>query len=330
MSIKTIHIEKVQTEIGQTLEKVALTYETFGPELGQAPVVLVVHALTGNSTVCGKEGWWQDVIGPGKAIDTDLYTVFAPNIPGNGYTGSEYLIETYQDYAARDIANIFHLALQKLGISKVFAAIGGSIGGGIIWELAAAQPHFIEHLIPVASDWKASDWLLANTYIQDRILNHSSHPLEDARMHAMTFYRTAQSFRNKFNRTVNPEVGIFNVQTWLAHHGNKLRERFTLSAYKTLNHLLASIDISRGRGDFATAVQEISSHIHIIAVDTDLFFVPEESRRTYTCLIKLGKKVHYHQIQSIHGHDAFLIEYDQLSSILASIFVKKEELLAEM
>ncbi|MBU2525842.1 MAG: alpha/beta fold hydrolase [Bacteroidetes bacterium] len=330
MSIKTIQLEKVQTEKGHTLANVALTYETFGPELGQAPVVLVVHALTGNSKVCGAKGWWQDVIGPNKAIDTNHYTVFAPNIPGNGYTGSAYLIENYREYSARDIAQIIHLGLQKLGISKVYAAIGGSIGGGIVWELAAAKPHFIEHLIPVASDWKASDWLLANTFIQDRILSHSSHPLEDARMHAMTFYRTAQSFRNKFNRTLNTEVGIFNVQTWLAHHGTKLRERFTLSAYKTLNHLLASIDISRGRGDFATAVREISSTIHIVAVDTDLFFVPEESRRTYTCLIKLGKKVHYHQIQSIHGHDAFLIEYDQLSRILAGIFVKNEVLLSEM
>ncbi|WP_313791290.1 hypothetical protein [Lacinutrix neustonica] len=82
------------------------------------------------------------------------------------------------------------MGLQKLKINKLYAIIGGSVGGGLAWELAALKPDLATHLIPVATDWKATDWLIANCHIQDAILNHSNTPLEDARMHAMTLYRT--------------------------------------------------------------------------------------------------------------------------------------------
>jgi len=142
----------------------------------------------------------------------------------------------------------------------------------------------------------------------------------------MTLYRTPQSFRQKFNRTVNENLGIHNVESWLLHHGEKLKNRFTLQAYKALNYQLSSIDITRGRACFETVVRPIQSHIHIISVDTDLFFTPDENRKTFTCLNKLHKSVYYHQIQSIHGHDAFLIENNQLNKILGEIFVQEETL----
>ena len=201
--------------------------------------------------------------------------------------------------------------------------IGGSIGGGIAWEMAALYPSLTENLIPVAADWKASDWIIANTYLQKRILENSNQPIKDARIHAMLTYRTPASFTERFGRTVNKDKGIFNVESWLIHHGDKLQARFLLDAYKTVNHLLASIDITRNGDSLEKIVETISSNIHLIAIDSDLFFTAEEDQKTLKRLKKLKKNIFYHEIKSIHGHDAFLIENQTVSQILSSILKSK-------
>ena len=124
--------------------------------------------------IAGDDGWWKDLIGEKKVIDTSLYTILSFNIPGNGYDG--FVIKNYKDFVARDVANIFLEGLQILNIEKVFATIGGSLGGGIAWEMAVNKPDFTEHLITVATDWKSTDWLIANCQIQE-----SSSRCENAR-----------------------------------------------------------------------------------------------------------------------------------------------------
>ena len=113
--------------------------------------------------------------------------------------------------------------------------------GGIAWEMAALYPNLTDNLIPVAADWKASDWIIANTFLQKRLLENSSEPLRDARIHAMLTYRTPASFSERFGRTINKEKKLFNVESWLVHHGYKLEDRFLLQAYKAMNHLLATL-----------------------------------------------------------------------------------------
>ena len=314
-----ITISNFRTKNGKTSD-ISLSYQTFGAELGKAPIVLVIHALTGNSTVIGANGWWNDLIGDNKCIDTTVYSVIAFDIPGNGYdTVYSNLINNYRDYTARDIAEVFALGLEKLGIKSLFSAIGGSVGGGIAWELAAIKPNLIKNLIPIASDWKSTDWLIANCHIQDAILNNSSKPLEDARMHAMTLYRTPESLAQKFERT-RKNSNLFNVESWLNHHGNKLNGRFVLSAYKMMNQILRTIDITEGRGDFLEVASAISSNIHIVTINSDLFFKPEENWSTFVDLKGVKDNVAIKEIKSIHGHDAFLIEFDQLSTFLKPIF----------
>jgi homoserine O-acetyltransferase len=311
------------TESGKTTN-IQLSYQTFGKSLNDAPIVLVNHALTGNSEVIGKNGWWNDLIGDDKCIDTKDYCILAFNIPGNGFDNSnENLIENYRDYTARDIAKIFSRALEQLNINKLFAAIGGSVGGGIAWELAALKPNLIEHLIPVSTDWKSTDWLIANCHIQDAILNNSSKPLKDARMHAMTLYRTPESFTSKFKRSKRNE-NLFNTESWLNHHGEKLSNRFNLSAYKLMNQILRTIDITENRGSFLEVASKISSHIHMITINSDLFFKPEENWKTYEELRKIKRNVSVYEVNSIHGHDGFLIEFDQLSNFLNPIFKTKK------
>ena len=317
--LRYINIENFKINSGRTIS-LKLSYQHFGQHHHKAPVVLVNHALTGNSNVTGQDGWWSDIIGPNKTIDTNYYCVLVFNIPGNGYRNqSEYFTEFYQEFTANDIARIFLNGLEHLEISKLHAIIGGSVGGGIAWHLAALKPDLAAHLIPIASHWKSSDWLIANCYIQDRLLNNSNNPIADARLHAMTLYRTPESFTSKFNRTKTTQ-GIFNVESWLNYHGEKLTERFQLSAYKMMNQILKTIDITENEKDFEEVISRIESNIHIITINSDLFFKAEDSWETFVKIKSLKNEVSIGEIKSIHGHDAFLIEYQQLIRFLKPVF----------
>ncbi|MBY0487511.1 MAG: alpha/beta fold hydrolase [Flavobacteriaceae bacterium] len=324
--LQKIEILNFKLENGKLLSKSPLFYQTFGQPIGNAPIVIVNHALTGNSKVTGENGWWNDLIGENKIIDTNHFTIIAFNIPGNGFDGNpENLITNYKDFTAKDIANIFLEGINLLQIETVFALIGGSLGGGIAWEMANLQPTKFQNLIPIATDWKASDWVIANVLVQDQILNNSDSPIVDARLHAMLLYRTPQSLKKKFNRSKQSQLNDFQIESWLVNHGFKLQNRFKLSAYKLMNHLLKTIDITKETNDFEISAAKISANIHIVAVDTDYFFIPDENRETFEILKPIKQNVFYHEIKSIHGHDAFLIEFDQLAQILEPIFNKQKQ-----
>lgn len=320
--LQTHYISQFTTVSGYK-QDLPVTYQIFGAALGTAPVVLVNHALTGNSSVTGEQGWWNHLIGPDKAIDTNYYTILAIDIPGNGHNEElGHLITKYKEFTNRDIVGAQLAIFEHLKIDKLFAVIGGSLGGQIAWELAIQKPNFISHLIPVATDWKATDWVIAQCHIQDSLLNNSCKPIEDARMHAMTFYRTPASFKNKFNRTQR-DVNLYNTQSWLYHHGKRLSERFSLWSYKLMNHLLLSADVTLDKGDFSTVAQNIKAQVHQVAIDTDGLFLANEIYETHLVLQELGVSSTYHEIISIHGHDAFLIEYAQLSAIIKPVFQKE-------
>tara|TARA_R110002049_G_scaffold308754_1_gene513900 strand:+ start:40056 stop:43451 length:3396 start_codon:yes stop_codon:yes gene_type:complete len=317
-SLQHIVIKNFTTESRVLIPEVNLSYQTFGKALGTAPIVQVNHALTGNSHVAGKDGWWKDLVGEDKVIDTNQYTILAFNIPGNSFDG--FVIENYKDFVARDIAKLFLIGLKELKIDTLFALIGGSLGGGIAWEMAVLSPEITEHLIPVATDWKSTDWLIANCQIQEAFLLNSKNPVHDARMHAMLCYRTPESFKERFHRSKNDNSEVFNVESWLLHHGKKLQERFQLSAYKLMNQLLKTIDVTKNRED-EFILENIKANIHIVGVDSDLFFTAEENKQTHKQLALTHPNVTYNEITSVHGHDAFLMEYEQLEKIIEGIFL---------
>lgn len=315
-----IAINEFETETGFK-SNFDLTYQLYGQPLHSAPIVLVSHALTGNSEVAGENGWWKGIIGKDKLINTDVYTVLSFDIPGNGYDKTPAkLIKNYKDFKPRDIAKLFGLGLENLNIDKLHATIGPSLGGGIAWEMAVLFPDLMTHLIPLGSDWKTSDWIIAHNLTQEQILNNSSRPLHDARLMAMLFYRTAGSFKHRFNRSVNEEKGIFNSESWLLHHGKRIEERFDLESYQLMNHLLTHIDITRGRGNFKEVAQTINAKITQVIIDTDIFFVPDENIETAKILDELNIENELKEIKSIYGHDGFLIEFAQLEILLKDIF----------
>lgn len=320
--IQTISLSNFRTHSGAVYPSIDLHYQQFGCELGTAPVVLVNHSLTGDAQLTGNGGWWNEIIGTARTIDTQRYTVIGFNIPGNGVLNQTF--STPEDFHAGDIAALFLQGLKVLKIKKLYALIGGSIGGGIAWEMVALAPEITKYLIPIAADWKANDWILANTFLQKRILQNSKQPLEDARIHAMLTYRTPQSFDFRFGRTKNEELGIYNIESWLLYHGDKLAKRFHLDAYVMMNHLLASINIEREGRTAKEIIKSITAEIHLIAIDSDLFFTPVEDQKTVDFSKKFKKDIFYHELSSPHGHDAFLIEHEDVSQILSPLFKPKK------
>ena len=316
--LKHILLENFETVSGSKIKKIQISYQVFGKELGSAPVILVNHALTGNSLVSGINGWWSEIIGLEKPIDTSKYSVLCFNIPGNGFNENNF--DFNLDLNLGDIALLFIKAIDQLKIAKLHAIIGGSIGGCLTWEMIALKNDLASIIIPVAADWKATDWLIANTFLQDRILKNSRDPVIDARIHAMTFYRSPKSLNTRFTRTKNLDKNIYNVESWLIHHGEKLRQRFSLKSYLFMNKLLSSTDITRDGESFINKISKIKSSIHLISVDSDIFFLPNEDHETYLLAKKNNLDITNHIIKSIHGHDAFLIETKQISDIFTKIF----------
>jgi homoserine O-acetyltransferase len=119
---------------------------------------------------------------------------------------------------------------------------------------------------------------------------------------------------------MNEDLGIYNVESWLLHHGKKLEGRFLLQSYKTMIHLLNSVDVSKGRGSFEEAVSGLQSRITLVGIEGDLLFPPDTIRDSLQSLREAGIEACYREIRTPHGHDAFLIEFEQIRELLSDIF----------
>lgn len=319
---RTVVIDNFTTVSGQTYQQIPLTYRSWGPALNSAPIILINHALTGNSEVTGERGWWRDLVGAGKAIDTRKYTVLCIDLPGNG--SHEFQVDHHRDFIARDMARLMLMVLSQLDIPVLHALIGASLGGGLAWEMLALAPKLCRHFIPVATDCVSSDWLIANCHLQEQILLNSKQPVPDARKHAMMCYRTPASFSQRFQRQKEGSQALFQVESWLNYHGDSLNKRFTLSSYLLMNQLLKTVN--SGICDKPQRLSQISAHIHLVAIDSDLFYPAADTQQLYQFLkqhLSPGQ-VNYHEIKSLHGHDAFLIEHQQTAHIMNLILNQKQ------
>lgn len=319
--LEKVEIKDFTCASGLFLPSLTLSYEVFGRPLGSgAPVVLVCHALTGNSNVCAEpDGWWRGLISPGNAVDTDKYSVLCFNIPGNGYDGFLWG-ERYREVSARDVARMFVVASQTLGVERFHTIIGGSLGGCLVWEAIAEYPDCTTQAVVVAGDWKSTDWVTALSAIQLKMLSRGDFGMHDARMLTMLFFRSPRSINAKFSRTTNRSLGIPNVESWLLHHGEKLQGRFSPDAYRFMLQLIASVDITAGRGSFEQAMEPFRGRIVQVGIDSDLYFPAYENRDTHQMLMRMHKDTHYLEVATPHGHDGFLIEFERMRELLGGFF----------
>jgi homoserine O-acetyltransferase len=300
-----------------------LAYETWGTLNAEASnAVLVLHALTGDSHVAGgvepghpTPGWWEALIGPGRPLDG--FFVVAPNVLGGcqGSTGP-WQYPGFPSITVRDqVAAEVHLA-DLLGIGKWAAVLGGSMGGMRAVEWAVGQPERVESLLLLATTAAASAEQIALASAQLHAIR--ADPVEGlgvARRIAHISYRSEQELQARFGRQ-KQEGGRFEVESYLDHHAAKLTRRFDAASYVTLTEAMNSHDVGRGRGGVEAALRRVRARTLVAGVDSDRLY-PLAQQRELAAGIPGADEVRV--ITSPHGHDAFLIESDQVGALVTEL-----------
>lgn len=341
----------LRTESGQHLPVMRLAWESWG-ELNEARdnAVLVLHALTGDSHVRGDAGaghptagWWDSVVGPGSAIDTDRWFVIAPNMLGGcqGSTGPASIAPDGREWASRfpyltirdQVSAQISLA-DALGIDRWAAVIGGSMGGMHALEWAIMAPARVERLAVLSSPPVTTADQLALNFVQletvrmdprfaageyyDAALGEGPHRgLALARRMALLNYRSPIELNQRFQRSWQSGVsplghgGRFAVESYLDFHGNKFTRRFDANSYLTVVEAMNSHDIGRDRGGVEEALHTVTAKSLVIGIDTDRLFPVDGQQRIARSIPNLIDEEAI-VLSSDFGHDGFLIETDEV------------------
>jgi homoserine O-acetyltransferase len=337
-------------ESGERLPHVRIAFETWGTLSDDRDnAVLVLHALTGDSHVIGAAGpghptagWWEGVVGPGKAVDTDRWFVIAPNMLGGcqGTTGPASLAPDGSEWGARfpftsirDQVTAQAALADGLGIQRWAAVIGGSMGGMQSLEWAATYPDRVERLAVIAAPPLTTADQIALNSVQieairtdplfqggeyyDAADGDGPHRgLALARRMALLNYRSPHELNVRFERAWQSEIsplgrgGRFAVESYLDFHGNKFTRRFDANAYITVVEAMNSHDVGRGRGGLEAALSRVTARSLVLGIDSDRLFPLEGQVAIAACLPGNIDGESAVVIKSDFGHDAFLIEGD--------------------
>jgi homoserine O-acetyltransferase len=310
-------LDRFELESGEVLRNVEHAYFLDG-KLNEARdnLVVVFHALTGSADAKGD--WWRDVVGSSLAIDTDRYAVLCTNLLGSCYgtTGpSDPARRPFPAVTTRDMARLVGQLVESLHVPSVALAIGGSLGGMVAMEFAATYPALARNVVVLAAPAEHPASAIAWSHIQRRaIATAGDEGLEIARMIAMMTYRTAGELADRFGRD-EQEGGGFAVERYLSRQGEKLRARFDVYTYLTLLAAMDSHDVGRGRGGVASALRPVAGRIVGVGIPGDLLYDPVLDVQRWT--EEAGAE--YREIQSLKGHDGFLLEADQVTALLLEI-----------
>ncbi len=346
--------EGFRLESGITLPRIDIAYETFGTLNNDGTnAILVCHALTGNAHAGSagpsavRAGWWDGIIGKGKGLDTDRYFVVCSNILGSCYgttgptspnpaTGRQYRTD-FPQVTVRDMVRVQKRLLEAIGVRRIETVIGGSLGGMQVLEWGILYPDFVRTLIPIATSAKHSAWCIGISEAQRLAImsdpawnggNYTEQPAQGlalARMIAMISYRSRPSFEAKFGRitvagtTQERILNVFDrlpysfqIESYLRYQGQKLVERFDANTYLSLTRAMDLHDVSTGRGSVKDALGEIKAKALCVGISSDVLYPTVEQQQISEALPH-GR---YAEIESIHGHDAFLIECEALNGLI--------------
>jgi homoserine O-acetyltransferase len=353
-------------EGGGTLRDVQVAYETWG-ELSPAGdnAILVCHALTGDSHAAGDfgdghatPGWWETLIGPGKAIDTDRWFVVATNVLGGcqGTTGpasphpddGKPYGSRYPVVTIRDMVRAEAVVANHLGIPRWLAVVGGSMGGMQVLEWGVMFPERVRGLVPIATTLAASAQQIAWWSTGRRVIrldprwrggdyydaepgDGPSEGLAMARMVSQITFRSEGLFTDRFGReVVEPIEGFelwqrFEVERYLEYHGDKLARRFDANSYLLLTKAMDLHDLGRARGGMDIAVRRITAPTLVMGVDSDFLYPTYQQQTIAGALVGNGVDVRYVEINSPHGHDGFLLEHEQVGRPLHEFLIDVEK-----
>jgi homoserine O-acetyltransferase len=312
------HLDRFELESGEVLRDVRQVYYLDGTlNAARDNLVVVFHALTGSADAVGD--WWRDVAGPGHAIDTDRYAVLCTNLLGSCYgtTGpSDPTRRPFPPITTRDMARLVGQLVSSLHVSSIALAIGGSLGGMVALELAATFPELPRTVVALAAPAEHPASALAWSHLQRRAIRLGGEEgLELARMIAMMTYRTAGELDARFGRG-RDEDGGFAVTRYLTRHGEKLRARFDVHSYLTLLDAMDTHDVGRGRGGVEEALRHVAGRVVGVGIPGDLLYDPRDVRRWTDAA---GEGAEYREITSLNGHDGFLTEGEQVSTLVREL-----------
>jgi homoserine O-acetyltransferase len=341
-------------EEGGSLSPVTIAYETWGsPSPNRDNAILIEHALSGDSHAAGPAGvshptpgWWNPLIGPGSAIDTDRFWVICPNTLGGcqGTTGpaspdadgspwaSRFPTITIRDQVAAESA-----LADALGVNQWAAVIGGSMGGMRALEWSVTHPERVERLIVVACGAAASAEQIALCAVQARAIHLDPHfnggeyydmecgdvPVSGlglARRIGHISYRSELELSLRFGRDAQTGEdpltgGRYAIESYLDHHAEKLSRRFDANSYLMLSRAMDHHDVGRNRGGTERALSSVRARSTVAAIDSDRLYPP---RLQYELALHLPDHPEVALVRSMHGHDGFLIESEQVGAVIAA------------
>lgn len=342
-------------ESGKTLAPVTVAYETYGRLNGDGTnAVLICHALTANAHAAGYHsateqapGWWDGLIGPQRAFDPRKYFIVCPNILGSCYgttgpasinpvTGAPYRA-TFPQFTVRDIIAVQKKLLDTLGVKRLVTVCGSSLGGMQTLEWGVTYPDFCETIIPISTAARQSAWCIGlNTAARSAIMGdpvwnqgfyaqQPLHGLATARIVGMLSYRSAEELEQRFGRRrQNPALDRFDannrfeVESYLRYQGEKLGMRFDANTYIYLSRAMDMHDVTYGRAALPEVLESVHAKTLCLGVSSDIRYPTHEQKE----IVRFIPHAIYQEIESIHGHDAFLIEFEQLNAFIKA-FLRK-------
>lgn len=339
MTQETFHSSlPLHLESGESLPEYDLGYTTYGQlNSDKSNVVWVIHALTGDSKA---QEWWSGLIGEDKFFDPANHFIICANLLGSCYGSTQPFSENpqtgepyYYDFpqmTTRDLAQGLERLRIHLQIDTIHSLIGGSLGGQVGLEWAYILGNKLKNAVILASTAKTRPWVIGFNETQRMAIESDcswgechelagQKGLETARAIAMLTYRHPLDLAAKQADPDN-KLDNYRASSYLRYQGQKLAKRFNALSYWALSKTMDSHDLGRNRGTLEDALGKIEANVLAIGVDSDLLFLPEESQH----ISQHVKKGTYKEITSTAGHDAFLIEFEQLSYLLKSFYLQQK------
>lgn len=343
---------------GQTLPGFTLRYETYGQlNATRDNAILICHALSGDHHCAGrhspddrKSGWWDNLIGPGKAVDTNRFFVICSNCLGgcvgstgpssiDPVTGRPYGI-SFPFVTIRDMVRAQKLLMDHLGVTALHALIGGSMGGMQVLQWGIEYPHFVRRLLAMATTSREGAQAIAfnevgrQAIMQDPAWNRGDYAkdggprtgLAIARMMAHITYVSDASMDRKFGRkkkdTANGDAYTFDIQfeveSYLRHQGQSFINRFDANSYLYITRALDQFDLAQAYGSLETAFAPVQAETLVVGFTSDWLFPPGQNRAIALALLRAGKRATYAELETDLGHDSFLLESEDLYALVRS------------
>ena len=346
----------LRLECGRSLGPIQVAYETYGTlSPARDNAVLICHALSGDAHVAGyhdpndrKPGWWDMMVGPGKGIDTNRYFVICSNVLGgckgttgpssiNPATGRPWGLE-FPVVTIEDMVKVQKRLVEHLGISRLLAVVGGSMGGAQVLEWTVRYPDCVVAAIPIATTPRlnaqsiAFDAVGRNAILADPNFRNGQYHggpgpdrgLAIARMVGHITYLSEQGMHEKFGRELryadrySYDFGSeFSVETYLDHQGRTFVERFDANSYLYITKAMDYFDLTARYGTLEAAFRNVQARFLVISFSSDWLFTPQQSRQIVDALLANRKHVTYCDINSPYGHDAFLLEPEVLGRLIS-------------